>query len=163
MSIGTKQVGDKIRDTPTNQPQQEYQSQFPSQPQGPKLAPPLTIQVTILMDKGSTTPLPLRNEEEQVQEEQEEETQKISTNEVLEGGKICKQPQQSSQDTEVRIVYSTDTNILGVDLLEKEKTLERSDKGKGIVEKTPSSSKGNFLMDQILRWLRKEVIRNKRQ
>lgn len=59
---------------------------------------------------------------------------------------------------------STDIETLDVDLSQKEKTLERSDKGKILVEQTPSSSKGKSMMEHTLRWLRKEVmIRNKRQ
>lgn len=39
MSVDTKLVGSKIRDTLTNQPQQENWIQFPSQLQGPREAP----------------------------------------------------------------------------------------------------------------------------
>lgn len=59
---------------------------------------------------------------------------------------------------------STDIEVPDVDLSQKEKTPERSDKGKGQAEQTPSSSKGKSLMVNTLRWLRKEVmVRNKRQ
>lgn len=58
---------------------------------------------------------------------------------------------------------STDTETPSVDLSQKEKTQERGDKGKSIIEKTPLSSKGKSLMERIPRWLRKEVIRKKRQ
>ena len=60
-------------------------------------------------------------------------------------------------------IDSMDIEIPGMDLSPKENTLERSDKGKTIAEKTPSSSKGKSLVEHIQRWLRNEVIRNKRQ
>lgn len=43
-------------------------------------------------------------------------------------------------------------------------TLERSDKGKGLAEQTPSSSKYKSQMGTTPRWLNKEaMVRNKRQ
>lgn len=57
----------------------------------------------------------------------------------------------------------TDTKTTDVDLSQKEKILKRSDKGKSIVEQTPSSSKGKYLMEHVPRWLRKDVIRKRRQ
>ena len=59
---------------------------------------------------------------------QEEEPQQRPTNEVLEEGKIYVEPHQNYQDIEVRTMDSTYTRILDVDLSQKEKTLERSDK-----------------------------------
>lgn len=59
---------------------------------------------------------------------------------------------------------STDTEMPDVDLSQKEKTPERSDKGKSIAVQTRSSSKDKSLMENTLRWLRKEVtVRHKRQ
>lgn len=46
---------------------------------------------------------------------------------------------------------------------QKEKTPQRSDKGKVITRMTPSSSKGRNLVEQVPRWLRKEMIRNKKK
>ena len=37
-----------------------------------------------------------------------------------------------------------------------------SDKGKGVAEKTPSSSRGRSLLEQPPRWLHKEMIRSKK-
>ena len=54
--------------------------------------------------------------------------------EVLEEKKISEKPQKTSQDTEVRNVDSIDTETLGADLVQKERTPERGDKGKSIVE-----------------------------
>ena len=93
---------------------------------------------------------------------QEKETQQIPTNEVLEERKTYEKSWKTSQDSKVRTVDSIDTETFDVDLSQIEKTLERSDKGKRIVEKTPS--KGKSLMVDTPRQLRKEVmVRNKRQ
>ena len=67
----------------------------------------------------------------------EEEPQQRPTNEVSEEGKIYEEPQQTSQDTEVRTVESTDTWMSDVDLSLKEKTPKRSNKGKSIAKKNP--------------------------
>ena len=58
---------------------------------------------------------------------------------------------------------STDIETPSVDLIQKERTPERGDKGNSIAEKNPSSLKGKSPMDNIPRWLRNEVIRNKKQ
>ena len=79
---------------------------------------------------------------------------------MLEEGQISEQPQKTSEDTEIRTMDSMETKIPSVDLVQKERTPKRGDKTKGIVEKTPSSSKGKYLLEHIPRWLRKEVIRN---
>ncbi len=51
-----------------------------------------------------------------------------------------------------------------VDPSHKERTSKRSNKGKGLVEKSPSSSKDKSLMETTPRWLNKEVmVRTKRQ
>lgn len=82
---------------------------------------------------------------------------------MSEEGKIYEEPQKNSRDTEVRIVDSIDIEIPDVDLSQKEKTPERSDKGKSIVIQAPSSSKDKSPMEYAPRWLRKEVmIRHKR-
>ena len=58
---------------------------------------------------------------------------------------------------------SIDTKMPDVDLSQKENTLGRSDKGKIPVLQVPSSTKGKYLMEDTLRWLRKEVmVRHKR-
>ena len=59
---------------------------------------------------------------------------------------------------------SIDTEIPDVDLSQKEKTLERSDKGKSIVVQYPSSSKDKYSMEDSPRWLIKEVmVRHKKK
>ena len=83
---------------------------------------------------------------------------------MSEEGQIYEEPQQTSQDTEVRTVDSTNTKMPDVDLSQKEKTLERSDKGKGLAIQTPFSSKDKSPMEDTTRWFRKEVMtRHKRQ
>ena len=58
---------------------------------------------------------------------------------------------------------SIDTEMPDVDLSQKEKTLERADKGKGPVIQDPSSSKDKSSLEDTPRWLRKEVmVRHKR-
>ena len=58
---------------------------------------------------------------------------------------------------------SIDIETINTDLSQREKTPERSNKGKSIVEKTSSSSKGKSFVQYIPRWLKKEVIRKKKQ
>ena len=62
MPVGIELVGDKIRDTLTNQPQQEDWNQMPLESQGPIITPS-QVQVTVFVDKGSATPLPPNLEE----------------------------------------------------------------------------------------------------
>ena len=57
MSIGIELVGDKIRDTPTGEPQQQDWMQMSLDSQGLDLTPPSPPQVTVV-DKGSVTPPP---------------------------------------------------------------------------------------------------------
>lgn len=52
MLVGNEFMGDKIKDTPTNQPKYEDWSQLPPKPQGLEVAPPSPIQVTFFVDKG---------------------------------------------------------------------------------------------------------------
>ena len=92
MPIGTKLVGEKIRDTPTNEPQQEDWTQMPPKPQGPGLPPPSPLQTIVVVDKGSTTPLPPNIEEGQVQKEQEEEPHQIAIDEVSREGQMVEYP-----------------------------------------------------------------------
>ena len=66
MPVGTELVGDKIRDTPIVEPQQEEWTQRPPDAQDFGIAPPSPPQIT-LIDKGSVTPPPLSSEEEHVQ------------------------------------------------------------------------------------------------
>ena len=57
---------------------------------------------------------------------------------------------------------STDIGMPDIDTSQKERTLERSDKGNGLAKQTPSSSKSP--METTPRWLRKEVMaRHKRK
>ena len=59
---------------------------------------------------------------------------------------------------------STKIEMPDMDLSQKEKTPERSDKGKGLVVQAPSFFKNKSSMEDTPRWLRKEVmVRHKRQ
>ena len=64
MPIGTKLIGNKIRDTPMNQPLEEDWSQLPPFLQGPLGASPSPSQDLSFIDKGSIFSLPLSNEEQ---------------------------------------------------------------------------------------------------
>lgn len=68
MSIGTEFVGDNIRDTPINEPQQEGWTQMPLELEGSKRTPSSPLKVTIV-DKVSANPLPPSTKEEHVQKE----------------------------------------------------------------------------------------------
>ena len=63
MLIGIELIGDKIRDTPTGEPQQEEWTQMPLDSQGPDLTPPSPLQVILVVDKGLITP-PQSSEED---------------------------------------------------------------------------------------------------
>ena len=68
--VGTKMVGEKIRDTPTSEPLGHDQSQISPLSQGPLSIPPPPSQDLTFLEKGSTTPLPQVIEiEEKVMEE----------------------------------------------------------------------------------------------
>ena len=58
MPIRIELIGDKIRDTPTNEPQQEDWTQMPLESQGLEITPSSPLQVIVFVDKGSATPLP---------------------------------------------------------------------------------------------------------
>lgn len=72
-------------------------------------------------------------------------------------------PQKASQDTEVRTVGSTKIETIEGEQSQREKTLERSNKGKGVAKKTPSSLRGRPLVEWVPRWLCKEMIRNRKK
>ena len=59
--------------------------------------------------------------------------------------------QQPSQDVEDQTTGSTKTNTTEEESLQKE-TLSKSDKGKEVVEHTPSSSRAKVVEKHILRW-----------
>lgn len=84
MPMETELVGDKIKDTLTNQPQQEDWNKMPPMSQGLKIVLAWTsqLQVTFCVNKGSVTPSTLGIEIEQVQTKHEEEPQQVSTDEV---------------------------------------------------------------------------------
>ena len=138
---------------------------MPLKSQGIKIVPTSTfqLQVTFCVDKGLVTPPPPGTKIVQVQIEHEEELQQVSTDEVSEEGQIGEKPQQTSQDIEMINVGSIDTWTINKEPSQREKTLERSGKGKGIAKKTSSSSKEKSPTQHIQRWLRKEVIRRKKQ
>ena len=131
--------------------------------QGPYLTPSSPLQVT-MVDKGSITLSIPNSKEEQVQKEpsQEEEPQQMTTDEVSKEGKIVEYPQQASQDTEVQTTSSIETKTIEGEPSQRERTPRRSDKGKQVAKHTPSSSRGEPLVYQVLRWLRKEMMRNKK-
>ena len=58
MPIGTKLIGDRIKDTQTNEPKQEDWTQMSLQSQAPKITPSSSLQVIIVVYKHSTNPLP---------------------------------------------------------------------------------------------------------
>ena len=68
MPVGIELVGDKIRDTPIGEPQQEDWTQMPPETQGPDITPPSPPQITVI-DKGSVTSPPPSSKEEHVQKE----------------------------------------------------------------------------------------------
>ena len=63
--MGTKLVGDKIRDTPMNQNFREYWSQLAPFPQEPLGVPPSPSQDLSFLGKGLATPLHPINEEKE--------------------------------------------------------------------------------------------------
>ena len=74
MLVGMELVGDKIRDTPTREPQQEEWTQHPPNAKNFGIAPPSPPNIT-LIDKGSVTPPPPSSEEEHVQKELSQQEQ----------------------------------------------------------------------------------------
>ena len=56
-------------------------------------------------------------------------------------------PQQASQDTEVQTMGSTKIQTTKGEPSQRERTPERSDKGKEVAKKTPSSSRGRTLVE----------------
>ena len=66
----------------------------------------------------------------------------MATNEVSKEGQLVEYPQQASQDTEVQTIGSIEIETTEGDPSQRERTPKRSDKGKEVVEHTPSSSRG---------------------
>ncbi len=54
---------------------------------------------------------------------------------MLEEGKISEQPQQTFEDIEVRTMESRNIETPCIDLMQKERTPKKGDKGKGIAKK----------------------------
>ena len=106
MPIGTKLVGDKIRDTLTNELQQEDWTQMPLKSKGLELPPPSPLKTIFFVDKGFATPLPPNKEEEKVQKGEEEEPQQIAIDDVSGEGQMVAYPQQASHNTKVRTMGS---------------------------------------------------------
>ena len=67
--------------------------------------------------------------------------QKLQANEVLEEVQIPKEPQKTPHDTKARTLAQEDIEKPTIDLSQKEKTIERTDKGKGPTVETTSSIK----------------------
>ena len=65
---------------------------MPLESQGPEITPSSPLQVMVVVDKGSATPLPPSTEEEKVQKEQDKEPQQVSTDEVSTEGKMVEYP-----------------------------------------------------------------------
>ena len=57
---------------------------------------------------------------------------------------------------------STEVETTKEETSQMEKTLEMSDKGKGVAKETSSSSRGRSSSKQAPRWLHKEMIRSKK-
>ena len=74
-------------------------------------------------------------------------------NEVSKEGQIVEYSQPPSQDTEVQVAGSTETETTEEDPAQEETTSRRSDKGKEVVEHTPSSSTAKSSEKHILRWI----------
>ncbi len=113
--------------------------QIPPSTQGHDPADPSSPQAMVV-DKGSITLL-LPGSEEKVQKEpsQEEKPEQRATDEASKEGQIAEYSQSPHQDTEMQAVGSIETEKIEVEPSQKEITLRRSDKGKKVVEHTPSS------------------------
>ena len=97
MPVGTELVGDKIQDTPIEEPQQEDWTQWPPDAQVSDITPPSPPQVT-LIDKGSVTPPPPSSEEEHVQKKlsQQEQPGPKATEEASKKAPVVEYTQQPS-------------------------------------------------------------------
>ena len=85
----------------------------------------------------------------------------METDEVSKEGQMVEYLQQASQDTNVQTTCSKKIETIEGEPSQRERTPERSDKGKEVVEHNPSSSRGGPLVKWVPRWLRKEMMRNK--
>ena len=114
-----------------------------------------------MVDSGSVTPPP-QSSKEQVQKEpsSEEQQEQIATNEVSKEGQMVEYSQPSSQDTEVQATGSTEIEAIERESSQQETTPRKSDKGKEVVEHTPSSSRARSTEKHISRWFRKEIMRS---
>lgn len=128
---------------------------------GPNIIPPSPSPLSVIY-KGSMTPLSPSLEEDQVQKElsQEEELEQMATEKVSKEGQMVEYFQLPSQDTEVQVAGSIETETAEGDPSQTKITLRRSDKGKEVAEHTPSSSRGRSSTKRVPRWLRKEIMRN---
>ena len=82
------------------------------------------------------------------------------TDEVLKEGQVVEYSQPPSQDTKVQAAGSTEVEAIEGEPSQKEMTPSRSDKGKEVVEHTPSSSRAKSLAEHIPIWIRKEIMRS---
>ena len=86
----------------------------------------------------------------------------MATNEVLKEGKMVEYSQLASQGTEVQTKGSMKMETIEGEPSQRESNFGRSDKGKEVVEHNPSSLRGGPLVEWVPRWLRKEIMRNKK-
>ena len=84
----------------------------------------------------------------------------MATNEVSKEGYMVEYSQQPSQDTKVQATWSIETEVIEEESSQKEMTPSKSDKGKEVIEHTPSSSRAKVMEKHILRWFQKEVMRS---
>ena len=76
--------------------------------------------------------------------------------------KIVEYSQPPSQDTEVQAIGSMETASIEGESSQQEMTPSKSDKGKGVVQHTPSSSRAKSMEKHILSWIQKEIMRMKK-
>ena len=86
----------------------------------------------------------------------------MATNEVLKEESMVEYSQKASQDIEVQTIGSMKKETTEGEPSQRERTLRRSDKGKEVAKHTPSSSRGRPSVQRVSRWLRKEIMRNRK-
>ena len=71
----------------------------------------------------------------------------MATDEVSKDGKMVEYPQQASQDIVAQTSSSIEMETIEGEPSQRERTSERTNKGKEVVEHTPSSSRGGPLVE----------------
>ncbi len=112
MPVGTELVGDKIKDTPIGESQQQDWMQMPPETRGPHLMPP-SSPLAMVTYKVSVTPPPLSSEEH-VQKESslQEELEPRVTDEPPKETQVIECIQQPSQEVEDQTTGSTETKTI---------------------------------------------------